>query len=153
MQMKKIIFYISIVFTFISCINNQSDATHVKIFTTPISKIKMTLSAFGVESDNFPSIDVYIDFEKDSSYCHKSFYNPAYKDSIYILTPAELKNILDLLKNVDLQKIKKDYKEEKTDQPSSTTIIYTAQGKFTINDYGLIADAPLSQLYKIVYKF
>ena len=48
----------------------------------PVLKIEMHLSAFGVESDNFPSIDVLIDFTNGHSKCVKTFYNPANKDSL-----------------------------------------------------------------------
>jgi hypothetical protein len=47
-----------------------------------ISKVEFHLSAFAVESDEFPSIDGYIDFTKDSSNFSKSYYNPAHKAQI-----------------------------------------------------------------------
>ena len=113
----------------------------------------MNLSAFGVESDDFPSIDVTIDFSKGTSNCRKSFYNPAYKDSTYCLTKNEMQGILKLLKIEDLEKLEKEYKVGMTDQPSSKTIIYTSKTKFVINDYGLKGEYPLQELYKTVYKY
>jgi hypothetical protein len=113
----------------------------------------MNLSAFGVESDNFPSIDAYIDFVHDSSNCKKSYYNPAFKSSAYYLSHNEINRVLELLQKSNLEKLKEEYKVEKSDQPTSTTIIYTNTRKFTIKDYGLEGEYPLQELYKIVYKF
>ena len=117
-----------------------------------ISKIEMNLSAFGVESDDFPSIYAYIDFVHDSSHCVKSYYNPKHKDSVYHLSRNEIENALNLLRNSDLRKLKDDYKINRTDQPTSTIVIYTDKQKFIIKDYGLAGDYPLQDLYKIVYK-
>jgi predicted RNA-binding protein with PUA-like domain len=113
----------------------------------------MSLSAFGVESDNFPSIEGYIDFVKDSSTCEKTYYNPAFKPSTYRLSTTEIKKVLQLLKASDLEKLKLEYKVSKTDQPTSTTTIYAGQRIFVIKDYGLEGDPPLTDLYKIVYKY
>ena len=112
----------------------------------------MHLSAFGVESDNFPSIEAYIDFKLDSSNCEKSYYNPALKNSNYKLSSFEVKKVLDLLQNVDLSKLKNEYSVNKSDQPTSTIIIYTQKQSFKIKDNGLEGDYPLRDLYKIVYK-
>lgn len=113
----------------------------------------MNLSAFGVESDNFPTIAAYIDFVEDSSNCEKTYYNPAFKPSVYKLSGAELKQVLRLLNRADLSKLKKEYSVSKTDQPTSTTTIYVGQEAITIKDYGLEGDYPLKELYKIVYKY
>ena len=118
-----------------------------------ILRIEMNLSAFGVESDDFPSIGAYIDFQNDSSNCNKSFYNPAYKGSTYYLSKNEIKKISDLLQGFDLEKLKKEYTVQATDQPTSTTTIYTSTKKITVKDYGLKGEYPLQELYKIVYKF
>ncbi len=118
-----------------------------------ILKIEMKLSAFGVESDDFPSIDALIDFSKDTSICVKSFYNPAKKGSTYSLSKTEIQSILKLLNISDIKKLKKEYKVVIVDQPSSKTIIYTNRGQYTISDYGLEGEDPLKALYKIVYKF
>ncbi len=118
-----------------------------------VVKIEMNLSAFGVESDDFPSIDVVIDFSKDTSSCFKSYYNPAYENSSYSLSKSELNSILELLKINYLEKLKKEYKVNKTDQPSSKTTIYTTEKTFVIEDYGLEGDYPLKELYKIVYRY
>jgi hypothetical protein len=112
----------------------------------------MNLSAFGVESDNFPSIAAYIDFVNDSSNCQKTYYNPAFKPSTYKLSTTEIEKVLQLLKASDLGKLKTEYSVSKTDQPTSTTTIYAGQRKFTVKDYGLEGEQPLKQLYKLVYK-
>ena len=138
--------------TLISCLNGQINSKEDKKLNDSILIIEMNLSAFGVESDNFPSINVYIDFSKDSSICKKSFYNPKYKDSKYSLTKNEMETLLQLLKISDLEKLKKEYTVNRTDQPRSKTIIYTIKNKFSINDYGLEGKYPLPELYKIVYK-
>lgn len=113
----------------------------------------MHLSAFGVESDDFPSIETYVDFINDSSNCTKTYYNPAFKGSTYKLSHEEIKKVLELLQNSDLSKLKKEYSVSKTDQPTSTLIIYTDKQIYKIKDYGLEGDTPLTDLYKIVYKF
>jgi len=118
-----------------------------------IVKVEMNLSAFGVESDDFPSIDAVIDFSKDTNVCVKSYYNPAYKGSTYSLSKTEMKDVINLLKISDVQKLKPEYKVSRTDQPNSTTIIYTSKRKYVIKDYGLEGDYPLKELYKIVYKY
>ena len=118
-----------------------------------IVKIEMNLSTFGVESDDFPSIDAVIDFSKYTSVCVKSYYNPVNKGSTYSLTKTEMKDVLDLLKISDVQKLKAEYKVSWTDQPNSTTTIYTTKTKYVIKDYGLEGEYPLKELYKIVYKF
>jgi hypothetical protein len=136
-----------------SCSNGQTKTTANDNPTDHIVKIEMNLSAFGVESDDFPSIDAVIDFSKDTSVCVKSFYNPANKGSTYSLTKSEMNSILKLLKIEDLEKLKKEYKVDKTDQPSSKIKIYTTKKTFVVDDYGLEGDYPLQDLYKIVYKF
>ena len=112
----------------------------------------MHLNAFGVESDDFPTIDAHIDFRKDSSNCTKSYYNPALKAVNYKLTNDEIKKILRLLQGSDLYKLKHEYRVNKTDQPASTIIIYTSQKNFAIKDYGLEGDYLLQDLYEAVYK-
>jgi len=113
----------------------------------------MHLSAFGVESDHFPSIDAYIDFSADSSYCRKWYYDPKYKDSVYRLSKAEMLIIASLIEKSDLSKLKKEYAVGKTDQPTSKTTIHFNNKTLYCNDYGLEADYPLPELYKIVYKY
>ena len=117
-----------------------------------IVKIEMHLSAFGVESDDFPSIDGEIDFLKQSSHFRKWFYNPAYKDSTYSLTKEEMQKILTLLTTSHMEELKKEYRKTATDQSSTKMLIYTKNKFFTFNDYGLIGSHPLGEIYKIVYK-
>jgi len=117
-----------------------------------ISKIEIHLSAFGVESDDFPSVEGYIDFTKRSSNCIRSYYNPDVKGSAFQLSQEEIRRVLELLQNSDLNKLKKEYSVKQSDQPTSTLIIFTNRGNYTIKDYGLRGDRPLPDVYKIVYK-
>jgi len=117
-----------------------------------VTRIEMNLSAFGVESDDFPSIEVYIDFVSGLSKCTKSYYNPAFKPSSYTLSVEDMRKISLLFNNFDLRKFKAEYTDSRTDQPTSTTIIYVGERKFVIKDYGLVGQYPLQELYKIVYK-
>lgn len=135
-------------------ITNRNYLTHSNSNSTnQVQKIEMQLSAFGVEADKYPYIDVFIDFDSDSSYCRKRYDNPKYKDSVYRLTKAEMLIIASLIEKSDLHKLKKEYTVSKTDQPSSKTTIYLNNNTFQFNDYGLAAEYPLSELYKIVYKY
>ena len=81
-----------------------------------------------------------------------SYDNPKFKDSTYSLTDNEMKTIFNILQKTNLNQLKKEYKIGQTDQATSTTTIYTNNGKFQIEDYGLQAEYPLSEIYKIVYK-
>lgn len=135
------------------CSNGQTITTNHYSPADHIVRIEMHLSAFGVESDDFPSIDAWIDFSHDTSLCVKSFYHPDYPGSTYRLTVAEMDSILKMLQLDDLEKLKPTYRVDKTDQPSSATNIYTTQREFSFYDYGLIGDAPLRNLYRIVYRY
>ncbi len=139
-----------IILYFSSCGFGQSKPARQVADT--VTRIEMSLSAFGVESDNFPSIDVSIDFVNGSSKCAKSYYNPAFKPTTYSLTVEEMRKISLLINNFDLTKLKAEYTVSKTDQPTSTTIIYTGGRKFVIKDYGLVGQYPLQELYKIAYR-
>ena len=119
----------------------------------PITKLEMVLSAAGVESDDFPAITVFIDFARDSSYCAKSYDNPAFPGSIYSLSYNEIHQVRDLLQAADLTRLKKNYTVPATDQPTSTTSVYIHGQKLIFKDYGLQGEYPLQNLYKIVYKF
>ena len=152
-MLRLLILSLIVVQNFIFCSPSQDSATTRSILADSITKIEMNLSAFGVESDNFPSIEAYIDFVQDSSNCVKSYYNPDFKRSSYNLSSIEMKKVLELLRNSDFGKLKNEYKVSKTDQPTSTTVIYTGNRKFVIKDYGLEGEYPLKELYKIVYKF
>jgi hypothetical protein len=134
----------------LSC--HSPDNKGVKKDTSDILRLEMKLSAFGVESDEVPNIDAYIDFKKDSSHCNKSYYNPKYADTVYCLTKPEIQHLLNLLEGVDLRTLKRQYTDSSSDLPTSTTIIYLATDTIAVVDYGLIGDRPLPDLYKIVYK-
>src|SRR3954466_12078939 len=117
-----ILLSLTILLTFRFC-HSQQDTTKRQIQGNSIWRVEMHLSAFGVESDSFPSIEVLLDFMNDSSLCKKSYYNPAIKPSTYRLSDAELKHVLQLLQTTDLDKLKTDYKVSKTDQPTSVITI------------------------------
>ena len=148
-------FYISalIIIGFSFCSSIRDNVVMGTPYTDSIVKVEMNLSAFGVESDDFPSIKAYVNFQTDSSNCEKSFYNPAYKNSTYYLSKAEIQQILKILMNSDVEKLKREFKVQSTDQPTSTITIYTSTKKIIIKDYGLKGDSPLQELYKVVYKF
>jgi hypothetical protein len=141
-----------LIFGLFSYSNGQTKVSGNDTSTNKIIKIEMRLSAFGVKSDDFPTIDVFINFPKDSSHCVKSFYNPAYEGSSYILTKTEMNSILKLLKIQNLEKHKREYSVDFSNQPRSQTIIYTTKKRYIIDDYGLKGSYPLQELYKIVYK-
>lgn len=136
----------------VSCSNGDVKLIGRNATTDSIMKIEMSLSAFGVESDDFPSIEVFIDFTRDTSTCVKSYFNPAYKGLTYSLTKSEILAILELIKTSDFKKLKDKYTVNKSDQPRSTTKIYTVNKTFIIDDYGLEGESPLTELYKIAYK-
>jgi len=117
-----------------------------------IRALKMELSAFGVESDDLPSIACSIDFTNDSSYCKATFYNPQKKPYSYRILPAEMRTVLQKLEQVSLDKLKTEYRVSRTDQPSSVMTIYAADKEYTIKDYGLNAEQPMPDIYNIVYK-
>ena len=139
--------------TLSNCTNSQTPSEVNIPSKDSILKLEMNLSAFGVEADDFPSIAVFIDFTKDSSFCTSSYYNPSYKGKEYNLSKEEIKRIADLLNKTDLAKLKTKYTCNKSDQPSSTTIIYTSNHKYIIEDYGLLAEKPFQEIYKVVYKY
>ncbi|WP_033417881.1 hypothetical protein [Cytophaga aurantiaca] len=149
--MKTIYLLTCILIGLYSCSNGQAKNTDIDS-PDSIVKIEMNLSAFGVESDDFPSIDVKIDFVNGTSTCVKSFYDPAHEGSTYSLTKSEMDAILKLLKISDLEKLKKEYTTNRSDQPRSKTKIYTTKKIFTIDDYGFEGEYPLQELYKIVYR-
>jgi hypothetical protein len=133
--------------------HSQQDTTTKTIPGNLISRVEMHLTAFGVESDSFPSIEALLDFMNDSSLCKKSYYNPAIKPSTYRLSDVELKHVLQLLQTADLDKLKTDYKVSKTDQPTSVITIYRGKQKYVVKDCGLEGDYPLQDVYKIVYRY
>ena len=136
---------------FLGCASSSiSEANKSELYS--ILKIEMKLSAFGVESDDFPSVNAEIDFTKKTSLCQKSYYNPSNKGSTYSLTKKEINTVLDLLENMDLLEMKKEYTVSMTDQPSSTMTIYTSNDTIGVYDYGLQASTQLKTIYKLVYK-
>lgn len=138
--------------SFINTALSQSVSEKDTITADSVIRIDMNLSSFGVESDLFPSIEVDIDFDKDFSRCKKSFSNPNIKGSTYTLTKKQMQDVLNLLKISELEKLKGSYSVNRSDQPRSTTVIYTRHKKYVIDDYGLKGAGPLQQLYQIVYR-
>ncbi len=112
----------------------------------------MNLSAFGVESDDFPSVSAIIDFKTKFSLCKKTYFTPALEPSTYTLTEEEIDTIASLLESTDLRELSNRYKMSATDMPTSTTTIFLGDAKFEIEDYGLMAPEPIQKIYKIIYK-
>ncbi len=137
-------------FSFLVCLSFAQTETAPE--TNNVLKVEMNLSAMGVESDDFPSIDVIIDFKENTSRCVKSFYNPAFEGSVYSLTDLEMQAVKILLELADLEALKEEYTTDYSDQPTSTTKIYTANKTHVIRDYGLKGDETLTKLYKLVYR-
>jgi hypothetical protein len=149
-----LIFYFGtfIIFACDQAINKEAYTSNCKPIIDSIYRIEMRLSSFGVESDYCPSINADIDFVNNTSTCKKWFDNPQFKDTSYSLSVPEMKTVLKILENSDLKRLKKEYRVELSDQPTSTITIFTKKQKFIIMDYGLNGENPLPTLYKIVYK-
>jgi hypothetical protein len=113
----------------------------------------MDLSSYGVESDDYPTIHVFINLSTDSSFCQKLYYSPGHSDSTYSLSKGEIEKIKILVSHMDLGKLKKNYTVKKTDQPTSTIKFYINNTTIITKDYGLKGDYPLQELYRIAYKF
>lgn len=114
----------------------------------------MHLSAFGVESDTYPSITATLDFSRHTSHCERSYFDPAYPGSTYQLSAEELARVQQVLQQTDLAKLKTNYSVGRQfDLPTSTIEIRTVHRTFVIKDYGLKGADPLPKLYRLVYKF
>ncbi|MEO7306344.1 MAG: hypothetical protein ABIR78_09110 [Ferruginibacter sp.] len=148
-KIKYFLFILLISFCHCSTVNTKNIKSHFG--QSQVLKLEMILNAFGVESDGFPTINATIDFVSDSSLCEVSYYEPWLKQKQYSFSKQELDTLRTLLTSSDLKKIKKEYNEGPTDQPTSITTIYTTQDTFKIKDYGLQAEFPLPELYRIVY--
>ena len=146
-MMMKFLLIIIVFLSIVSSSHSQEVALN-----NPVLKIKMALKAFGVESDDIPSIDAFIDFTTDSSICVKSFYHPDKKGGTYSLTKQEIKIIKELIEKINLSTVKKTYVYNVSDQPRSIITITTTTQNFVFDDYGLNGGFPLQELYKIVYK-
>jgi hypothetical protein len=145
----RIILFLAAIFmilgAFTNCVEKQGGVSN-------ITKIEFHLSAFGVESDDFPSINGTIDFKKDSSFFERSYYNPKYKNSGYSLTKKEILKVKSLLQNVFLDSLKGNANHSRSDQPSSTITIFEKGKVFVVKDYALEGTDPLKEIYGIVYK-
>jgi hypothetical protein len=118
-----------------------------------ILSVQMHLSAVGVESDTYPSITATLNFAQHTSHCERSYFDPVYPGSTYHLSAGELDSVQRLLQHTDLKELKHRYSvNNRTDQPTSTTVICTTSRTFTVEDYGLEGAAPLPKLYRLVYK-
>lgn len=146
---KYLLFILLVPFCYCSNITIQNIKSHSEQFQ--VLKLEMFLNAFGVESNGFPTINATIDFVSDSSLCHVSYYEPWLKQKQYSLSKQELDTLKGLLISADLKRIKKEYNVGRTDQPTSITTVYTTQETFRIKDYGLQAEFPMQELYRIVY--
>jgi hypothetical protein len=140
-----IVFVILFLFAFTDKTNSISKTKNFKLL-----KLEMSISAFGVENDSFPTIDMKIDFNSYKNNCVKSYYNPDIKSTTFSITRDEILHIEKLLTRENLNKLKNNYKTSTIDQPNATIIIYTNFKTYIVNDYGLLAEFPISKLYDIV---
>jgi hypothetical protein len=69
------------------------------------------------------------------------------------LDKSEIAKIKTLVYRADLEKLKESYTVDRTDQPTSTITFYMNGKTLVVKDYGLQGDAPLKELYQIVYKY
>ena len=115
-------------------------------------KIEVHLSAYGVESDHIPSIRGIVDFEADSSFFQRSFYNPALKASTYSLSKAERDSLHKMINQADFTKLKLVYKNNTSDQPTSTITFAWKDRQLKIEDYGLKGAPVLEEIYRLIYK-
>jgi hypothetical protein len=118
-----------------------------------VTRLEVELSAYGVESENYPSIKVVVDFLMDTSLCIKSYYNPSINGSFYRLSRADIRTIKRLLEDPEFKDLKHNYANKKTDQPVATTTVYKGQDKFVISDYGLEGTNLLKDLYGVIFRF
>jgi hypothetical protein len=146
---KYLLLILLVPFCYCSNISTANIKTSAEQFQ--VLKLDMFLNAFGVESGGFPTIDATIDFVSDSSICNVSYYEPWLKPKHYTFSKKQIDTLRTFLKNIDLKKVKKEYLEGPTDQPTSITTIYTTRDTFRIKDYGLQAEFPMPELYRIVY--
>lgn len=106
----------------------------------------------GVEADHFPKIQGTMDIPSGYSEFKMTRDDLPLGDSVYSLSKAEVKTIGELLLHTDLSKLKENYRDNKSDQPTSTITIKTKQKFYKIEDYGFNGDHPLDSIYRIVYK-
>jgi hypothetical protein len=121
--------------------------------TEKVLRVNGHLNAFGVENDHAPTIDVNVDFVTNKAAAQRAYYNPAVKASVYTLQAAEISKLKEIIEQADLSKLKQDYRITKTNQPASLITIVTDKKTYTIGDYGLEGEAPLPEIYKIIYKY
>jgi hypothetical protein len=69
------------------------------------------------------------------------------------LSQEEILRVRELLQHANISELKHKYTTRSTDQPTSTITIYVDGESYAIEDYGLVGDAPLKEIYGIVYKF
>ena len=152
--MQKALISILAIFSFFILDQSCGASTQAQAPVDRVDKIEMKLSAFGVESDGFPNIEAVIDLRKDTSYCRVSYFDPKYKSRVYRLQRTEMDSIRFLISNFDIRQLHADYRVSKTDQPTSTVVLYLGGNseKIEISDYGLEGPSPLPELYRIVYK-
>ncbi|MBK9579491.1 MAG: hypothetical protein IPO40_20670 [Fibrobacteres bacterium] len=117
-----------------------------------ILSIKCHLSAFAMESDDFPNISGDVDFVSNVNSFEKSFYDPKRKGSKYSLSQNELKELYAAVKKLKVTSHSMKYKCEATDAPSSNLLIRTQNSTYEIDDYCLQGSETLKTIYGIVYR-
>lgn len=132
---------------------NSSTAGPLEQKQARFTKLEMFLNAFGVESDGCPYVQAHIDFTKKKATCHRWYDNPAFKESIYRLSPQAIDSLYLLLEQTDFTKLKRSYEQLATDQPTSTILLIRSnKDTITIKDYGLVGEYPLNLMYQLVYR-
>ncbi len=149
MIMKRITtYYLVILLLMLSCSNHSAKNSQGQLL-----KIEAALSAFGVESDHFPNITGIVDFSADSSYFYKSYYNPAYKASSYVLSRETIDSLHILINLANFSKLDTLYEPKALDLPASTLTFVWNTRKYKIVDNGLQGAPVLEKIYRLIYKY
>lgn len=141
-------YYFAILLIILSCSNHSAKNSQGLLL-----KIEAVLSAFGVESDHFPNITGLVDFSADSSYFYKSYYNPEYKASSYILSRESIDSLHILINQANFTMLDTLYEPRALDLPVSTLTIVWDNRKFKIVDNGLQGAPVLEKIYALIYKY
>ncbi len=94
-----------------------------------------------------------VDFSADSSYFYKSYYNPEYKASSYILSRESIDSLHILINQANFTMLDTLYEPRALDLPVSTLTIVWDNRKFKIVDNGLQGAPVLEKIYALIYKY
>lgn len=102
-----------------------------------IKSIEISISAFGVESDYFPSVFCSINYEKNESVFTESYYNPALKGKKTTMTISEMNVIKKIISYCDLNSLNVWDKTTISDQATGIIKVNYNDTFFQVEDYGL----------------